>query len=71
MTYLINSQLIHKKYRKSWTQNGDSDRPLKRLFTPEIKKLLKDWLVRRRENPYPSREEKKTLAIDTGKKLIN
>lgn len=28
--------------------------------------MLKDWLVRRRENPYPSREEKKTLAHDTG-----
>lgn len=28
--------------------------------------MLKDWLVRRRENPYPSREEKKALAIRTG-----
>ncbi|XP_075152961.1 uncharacterized protein LOC142226711 isoform X2 [Haematobia irritans] len=28
--------------------------------------MLKEWLVRRRENPYPSREEKKRLAIDTG-----
>lgn len=28
--------------------------------------MLKDWLVRRRENPYPSREEKKSLAIKTG-----
>lgn len=28
--------------------------------------MLKDWLVRRRENPYPSREEKKGLAIKTG-----
>lgn len=26
---------------------------------------MKDWLVRRRENPYPSRDEKKTLAIET------
>ncbi|CAG9784305.1 unnamed protein product [Diatraea saccharalis] len=41
-------------------------RPQKRLFTPEIKRYLKDWLVRRRENPYPNREEKKTLAHDTG-----
>lgn len=28
--------------------------------------MLKEWLVRRRENPYPSRDEKKTLAIETG-----
>lgn len=28
--------------------------------------MLKDWLVRRRENPYPSREEKKSLAVKTG-----
>lgn len=53
-----------KNSRKSWSQNGDKG--VKRLFTPEIKRLLKDWLVRRRENPYPSREEKKTLAQDTG-----
>ncbi|XP_044743025.1 homeobox protein Mohawk [Chrysoperla carnea] len=44
----------------------DDRRPAKRLFTPEIKKYLKDWLIRRRENPYPSREEKKNLAIETG-----
>ncbi|CAG9098629.1 unnamed protein product [Plutella xylostella] len=41
-------------------------RPQKRLFTPEIKRYLKDWLVRRRENPYPNREEKKCLAHETG-----
>uniref|UniRef100_A0A182NP26 Homeobox domain-containing protein n=1 Tax=Anopheles dirus TaxID=7168 RepID=A0A182NP26_9DIPT len=45
---------------------GDSHRPVKRLFTPEIKRMLKDWLVRRRENPYPNREEKKLLAVETG-----
>lgn len=28
--------------------------------------MLKDWLVRRRDNPYPSRDEKKTLAVETG-----
>lgn len=28
--------------------------------------MLKDWLVRRRDNPYPSREEKKALAGKTG-----
>uniref|UniRef100_A0A182T5R1 Homeobox domain-containing protein n=1 Tax=Anopheles maculatus TaxID=74869 RepID=A0A182T5R1_9DIPT len=28
--------------------------------------MLKDWLVRRRENPYPNREEKKLLANETG-----
>lgn len=28
--------------------------------------MLKEWLVRRRENPYPSREEKKRLAVETG-----
>lgn len=42
------------------------NRPPKRLFTPEIKRYLKDWLVRRRENPYPNREEKKHLAQETG-----
>lgn len=41
-------------------------RPQKRLFTPEIKRYLKDWLVRRRDNPYPNREEKKCLAHETG-----
>ncbi|XP_030036204.2 uncharacterized protein LOC115451930 [Manduca sexta] len=42
-------------------------RPQKRLFTPEIKRYLKDWLVRRRDNPYPnSREEKKYLSRETG-----
>ncbi|KAJ2953731.1 hypothetical protein O0L34_g1354 [Tuta absoluta] len=41
-------------------------RPQKRLFTPEIKRFLKDWLVRRRENPYPNREEKKFLSRETG-----
>ncbi|XP_045768378.1 iroquois-class homeodomain protein IRX-2 [Maniola jurtina] len=41
-------------------------RPQKRLFTPEIKRYLKDWLVRRRENPYPNREEKKHLSRETG-----
>ncbi|GBP96069.1 hypothetical protein EVAR_68467_1 [Eumeta japonica] len=41
-------------------------RPPKRLFTPEIKRYLKDWLVRRRDNPYPNRDEKKFLAHDTG-----
>ncbi|CAK1602990.1 unnamed protein product [Parnassius mnemosyne] len=41
-------------------------RPQKRLFTPEIKRYLKDWLVRRRENPYPNREEKKYLSRETG-----
>ncbi|EEB17353.1 conserved hypothetical protein [Pediculus humanus corporis] len=41
-------------------------RPTKRLFTPEIKRHLKSWLVRRRENPYPNREEKIELAAQTG-----
>lgn len=56
------------KSRRSWTpvSQGDLNRPIKRLFTPEIKRMLKDWLVRRRENPYPSREEKKSLAQKTG-----
>ncbi|KAJ1526229.1 hypothetical protein ONE63_009386 [Megalurothrips usitatus] len=43
-----------------------STRPAKRLFTPDIKKLLKGWLVRRRDNPYPSRAEKEALAARTG-----
>lgn len=35
-------------YRKSWAHHGESHgRPQKRLFTPEIKRQLKDWLVRR------------------------
>lgn len=54
-------------YRRSWTPvQGELNRPIKRLFTPEIKRMLKDWLVRRRENPYPSRDEKKILAQKTG-----
>lgn len=28
--------------------------------------MLKDWLIRRRQNPYPSRDEKKILANETG-----
>lgn len=51
--------------RRAWPP-GEIHRPIKRLFTPEIKRMLKDWLVRRRENPYPSRDEKKTLANKTG-----
>lgn len=55
------------KYRRSWTPvQGEFQKPIKRLFTPEIKRMLKDWLVRRRENPYPSRDEKKSLAQKTG-----
>ncbi|XP_065093334.1 iroquois-class homeodomain protein IRX-5 [Ochlerotatus camptorhynchus] len=54
-----------KRSRKVWPP-GDIHRPIKRLFTPEIKRMLKDWLVRRRENPYPNREEKKLLAYETG-----
>ncbi|KAJ8958835.1 hypothetical protein NQ318_019597 [Aromia moschata] len=41
---------------------GEDKRPPKRLFTPEIKRFLKDWLVRRRENPYPNREEKENAC---------
>lgn len=44
----------------------EDSRPPKRLFTPEIKRHLKSWLIRRRENPYPSREEKLELAEETG-----
>uniref|UniRef100_A0A182QHE4 Homeobox domain-containing protein n=1 Tax=Anopheles farauti TaxID=69004 RepID=A0A182QHE4_9DIPT len=54
-----------KRSRRAWPP-GDNHRPVKRLFTPEIKRMLKDWLVRRRENPYPNREEKKQLAVETG-----
>lgn len=50
--------------RKTWS--SDTHRPIKKLFTPEIKRMLKEWLVRRRDNPYPSREEKKTLALEAG-----
>ncbi|XP_011188759.1 iroquois-class homeodomain protein irx-5 isoform X2 [Zeugodacus cucurbitae] len=54
--------------RRAWPPEDDLHQPrlVKRLFTPEIKRMLKDWLVRRRENPYPSRDEKKRLAIETG-----
>uniref|UniRef100_A0AAR5PKG8 Homeobox domain-containing protein n=1 Tax=Dendroctonus ponderosae TaxID=77166 RepID=A0AAR5PKG8_DENPD len=45
---------------------GEERRPPKRLFTPEIKRFLKDWLIRRRDNPYPNRDEKKVLAVQTG-----
>ncbi|XP_049822063.1 uncharacterized protein LOC109601869 isoform X2 [Aethina tumida] len=53
----------NKKYNRVY---GEDKRPPKRLFTPEIKRFLKDWLVRRRENPYPNRDEKKMLAVQTG-----
>lgn len=50
-------------YRRSLVAG---QRPQKRLFTPEIKRYLKDWLVRRRDNPYPNRDEKKYLSRETG-----
>lgn len=52
--------LRSRRYRRPF-----EDKPIKRLFTPEIKRFLKGWLVRRRENPYPSREEKKELSRQT------
>ncbi|EDW64052.1 homeobox protein Mohawk isoform X2 [Drosophila virilis] len=54
--------------RRAWPPEDDLHltRATKRLFTPDIKRMLKDWLIRRRENPYPSREEKKQLAGETG-----
>lgn len=59
------------RHRRAWPPSQDDgtasvDRMQKRLFTPEIKRMLKDWLVRRRDNPYPSRDEKKSLAIGSG-----
>ncbi|XP_050306594.1 homeobox protein Mohawk-like [Anthonomus grandis grandis] len=60
----IKRPVRNKRYnRKAF---GEEKRPPKRLFTPEIKRFLKDWLVRRRDNPYPNRDEKKTLAVQTG-----
>ncbi|XP_070071900.1 homeobox protein Mohawk isoform X3 [Drosophila takahashii] len=55
--------------RRAWPPEDEMQPPTratKRLFTPDIKRMLKDWLIRRRENPYPSREEKKQLAAETG-----
>ncbi|EDW75543.1 uncharacterized protein Dwil_GK23761 [Drosophila willistoni] len=56
--------------RRAWPPEDelllDTGRMAKRLFTPDIKSMLKDWLIRRRDNPYPSREEKKQLAGETG-----
>ncbi|XP_022227241.2 homeobox protein Mohawk isoform X2 [Drosophila obscura] len=55
--------------RRAWPPEDELQQPMraaKRLFTPDIKRMLKDWLIRRRENPYPSREEKKQLAGETG-----
>ncbi|GAB0087286.1 uncharacterized protein DMENIID0001_015790 [Sergentomyia squamirostris] len=51
--------------RRAWPP-GDIHRPVKRLFTPEIKRLLKDWLIRRRDNPYPTRQEKSEISMQTG-----
>jgi hypothetical protein len=45
---------------------GFVGRPPKRLFTTEIKRKLKEWLVKRRRNPYPTRDEKQALAKETG-----
>lgn len=69
MRSLINESCLKLETRFLFRKTWPSDmlhRPIKRLFTPEIKRMLKDWLVRRRENPYPSRDEKKILAVDTG-----
>ncbi|XP_032583633.1 homeobox protein Mohawk isoform X3 [Drosophila sechellia] len=55
--------------RRAWPPEEElhpASRATKRLFTPDIKRMLKDWLIRRRENPYPSREEKKQLAAESG-----
>uniref|UniRef100_A0A1B6DA68 Homeobox domain-containing protein n=1 Tax=Clastoptera arizonana TaxID=38151 RepID=A0A1B6DA68_9HEMI len=54
--------LRHCRYRRVFDHNHQN----KRLFTPEIKKFLKNWLIRRRKNPYPNRNEKKDLALKTG-----
>ncbi|KAK7793227.1 hypothetical protein R5R35_005077 [Gryllus longicercus] len=54
--------LRSRRYRRPF----DDHRHTKRLFTPEIKRFLKGWLVRRRDNPYPNRDEKKGLAVQTG-----
>lgn len=54
--------LRNRCYRRPF----EDHRHTKRLFTPEIKRFLKSWLVRRRDNPYPSRDEKKGLAVQTG-----
>ncbi|RZF39225.1 hypothetical protein LSTR_LSTR010319 [Laodelphax striatellus] len=54
--------LRNRKYRRL----VEDQRQNKRLFTPEIKRFLKSWLVRRRKNPYPNRSEKKDLALKTG-----
>lgn len=54
--------LRSRQRKRSFQEN----RPIKRLFTPEIKRHLKSWLIRRRENPYPNREEKIKLAEQTG-----
>lgn len=51
-----------RKYKRVFQESHQT----KRLFTPEIKKFLKAWLVRRRKNPYPNRTEKKELALKTG-----
>ncbi|XP_075212233.1 uncharacterized protein LOC142319151 isoform X2 [Lycorma delicatula] len=54
--------LRNRRYRRVLEDQKQS----KRLFTPEIKRFLKSWLVRRRKNPYPNRSEKKDLALKTG-----
>ncbi|XP_014278956.1 homeobox protein Mohawk isoform X2 [Halyomorpha halys] len=54
--------LRSRKYKRVFQDSHQT----KRLFTPEIKKFLKAWLVRRRKNPYPNRSEKKDLALKTG-----
>ncbi|KDR11464.1 homeobox protein ceh-32 [Zootermopsis nevadensis] len=60
--HLAGRVLRNRRYKRPFEDN----RHTKRLFTPEIKRFLKSWLVRRRDNPYPSRDEKKDLAVQTG-----
>lgn len=66
--------ILFSNSRRSWSPSGRSGivfglsghRHTKKLFTPDIKRSLKKWLVERRENPYPNRQEKKELADSTG-----
>lgn len=57
---------IDNPSRRSWSTLGSQHKHSKKLFTPDIKRRLKQWLVERRQNPYPTRTEKKDLADATG-----
>ncbi|XP_049857119.1 homeobox protein Mohawk [Schistocerca gregaria] len=62
----VGRRVLRSRRNRRACTSGAEQRLAKRLFTADIKQQLKRWLLRRRDNPYPSREEKRALALQTG-----